>query len=326
MIKYMKKNTKGFISIALFAVISIVIATTISGGFFYIVNKDKISQIMKPITSPELAQQQTTSTQKIITSSTENFTSTHESSGNGISIKTEVQGQVTKTTDCGDVNCFESYFSQCKTATLDADIGSAAFRYSIVGLMNNGCKITMRYTKNPNPTWVNQDMTCIFDNKLSFENAASKIFEGITKVANGQSSSISCSGSLYSKMTLPESPKPIATMTQPTQTKIQPTTCSDKNCFDKAFASCNAGSSYLDNNGASGSMQFTISSKVSGGCKVNLKAISLPTLPALVGLDMDCTMNNSSSFDLAKDELNNKVFSEPICSGSLFQALNSIPH
>src|SRR3989339_1070529 len=77
------------------------------------------------------------------------------------------------TVNCGtDASCFDNKFTNCQPATMTANTGDwAAVSYEITGSATNGCAVTMIYTINPNPTWVNQPMYCIVDNSQDFETA-----------------------------------------------------------------------------------------------------------------------------------------------------------
>ncbi len=108
-----------------------------------------------------------------------------------INIKTDV----TQTVDCGSEDCFHQKFAVCQPSTLKADAGFASVEYKIIGPATGGCKMTFQYTTNPNPDWVNKEMTCTFDNKISFDASIEKVFNG---VING---SVICSGPLYTILT-----------------------------------------------------------------------------------------------------------------------------
>lgn len=91
---------------------------------------------------------------------------------------------------CGtDQTCFEKKFRSCEPATLSAvlsDSGSSSdpnavvTSYQIYGPKTDGCNMTLRYTKNPNPAWVNKDLTCNWDNKIAFADSIQKTFAAVS--------------------------------------------------------------------------------------------------------------------------------------------------
>jgi len=113
----------------------------------------------------------------------------------GIKIKADITADVTQTVNCGDESCFEKKFATCQPATLTADTGAlGAVAYTIKGAVAGGCKMSMKYTASPNPAWTNKEMTCVYDNKLGFQTAVEKTFEGVI------SGSVVCDGALYSAL------------------------------------------------------------------------------------------------------------------------------
>ncbi|KKR91768.1 MAG: hypothetical protein UU95_C0003G0024 [Parcubacteria group bacterium GW2011_GWC2_42_12] len=96
--------------------------------------------------------------------------------------------------DCGYEGCFEKKFISCEPSTMQGDTDSlfGAVEYKIIGKGTADCNITFKYTKYPDPSWINKEMTCGFDNKISFQDASTKVFSGVTTGA------VVCTGSLYS--------------------------------------------------------------------------------------------------------------------------------
>jgi hypothetical protein len=91
-----------------------------------------------------------------------------------------IEADVTQTADCGYENCFEEKFAACQAATLQADAGAlGSFEYKIIGPVTGGCKVTMKYPSNPNPEWVNKELTCVLDNKIDLEESVGNTFDGI---------------------------------------------------------------------------------------------------------------------------------------------------
>jgi hypothetical protein len=114
-------------------------------------------------------------------------TSEFEDPKTSIHIKTDV----VQTVNCGSEDCFEQKFTLCEPASLELDIGFAAFHYQILGPAAGGCKMTVKYTKNPNADWVDKEMTCVFDNKIDFEKSAQNTINGVIK------DEVVCEGELY---------------------------------------------------------------------------------------------------------------------------------
>lgn len=74
--------------------------------------------------------------------------------------------------DCGsDQSCFEGYFATCSPAFFEADIGIASYYYEITGLQGELCAVDSHFTNNPNPDYLEKEMTCLYDNSLDFEDA-----------------------------------------------------------------------------------------------------------------------------------------------------------
>jgi len=107
----------------------------------------------------------------------------------------KITTDVTNIVDCGDENCFVDKFASCLPSKMTSDIdGMGAVFYQIIGPQNGGCSMIFKYTQNPNPDWVNKEMTCVFDNKIELEKATEKVFNSIFD------GSLICTGPLYSTM------------------------------------------------------------------------------------------------------------------------------
>ncbi len=103
------------------------------------------------------------------------------------------EGSVTSTVTCGTQSCFEENFKTCSPATVTTTVsGLGGEKLTIVKKVSGGCQVTFRYTEVANPAWVNQDLTCTYDNTLSFQNAFQKVFETAVAAKNP-----TCSGPLY---------------------------------------------------------------------------------------------------------------------------------
>ena len=84
--------------------------------------------------------------------------------------------------DCGgNKQCLAENFAACKPVTFAEDVGVAAAYYKILKPVVGGCSVIFKYTKNPNPAWVNKEMTCVLDNKNTFDNAIKIAFDGAIK-------------------------------------------------------------------------------------------------------------------------------------------------
>jgi hypothetical protein len=119
----------------------------------------------------------------------------NKTSDSSLTTDIKVKTDVTTTVDCGTADCFSKKFIACQPATLSADSGGlGAVSYKIIGPVSNGCSLTFKYTKNPNPDWVNKEMTCPFDNKVSLDDSVKKVFDGVF------SGSVICTGPLYSTL------------------------------------------------------------------------------------------------------------------------------
>lgn len=93
--------------------------------------------------------------------------------------------------ECSEESCFFESFNTCSSASFQMDLGFAAVSYEIIGLKDELCEVQMTYTKNPNPEWANQPMTCSLDYKNQvFESAIQMEFEA---AMNGKGT---CTGAL----------------------------------------------------------------------------------------------------------------------------------
>ncbi len=110
----------------------------------------------------------------------------------GVKVGLSYKGNVTETVDCGNEGCFQQKFAACQPATFGTNVeGFAGVQNKIIGPAAGGCKVTFKYTKNPNPNWVNKEMTCAYDNKVDFFKAQEKAFNGVLD------GSVVCEGPLY---------------------------------------------------------------------------------------------------------------------------------
>ncbi len=181
-------NQKGFIGIV---IVIIVALTVVSGGGYYVYQK---KQKNKPVVSaPQALSNEQTDIQKsestITTTKQEESILTGDIAGAKVNIN--IKADITQTVDCGSDDCFQKKFVACQPATLQLDAGFGVAHYKIIGPSTGGCSMTFVYTKNPNPAWVNKEMTCTFDNTIGFQKSIENTFNA---VLNG---SIKCEGPLY---------------------------------------------------------------------------------------------------------------------------------
>ena len=102
------------------------------------------------------------------------------------------EADIKSTVNCGSQDCFNKKFASCEPATIQSEIeGMGSVSYKIINKTSAGCNLTFKYTKYPDPTWENKEMTCPFNNSLSFEAALQKVFMGVT------TGEVVCTGPLY---------------------------------------------------------------------------------------------------------------------------------
>lgn len=72
---------------------------------------------------------------------------------------------------CGDKTCFEQKFSACSPAAFtDTSSQEGNIYMEIYGKNDLGCKMLLRYTTG-DPSWVNKNLTCNFDNSKSYQDS-----------------------------------------------------------------------------------------------------------------------------------------------------------
>ncbi|MBU1855262.1 MAG: hypothetical protein KKF89_06055 [Nanoarchaeota archaeon] len=143
------KNSFNLLPIIL---ISIVIIGIIGGGiiFFMSQNNETNSEIIHRTIE-----------------STSNITN---SKGNQVGeMNTKIEADIEITTDCGDMDCFEQKFAECKSATTTSKLmDNIVYFYEIIGLKDGLCEVKSKFTANPNPEWVEKEMICKYDNTKDF--------------------------------------------------------------------------------------------------------------------------------------------------------------
>jgi len=115
-------------------------------------------------------------------------TGEYYSNESGVSINVTIEADLEVNSSCGGMECFEQKFSECAPATLSSKLTeNLIYFYEIIGLKNGLCEVKSKFIANPNPEWVDKEMTCLYDNTLDFE----------TAVQNMEN----CQGALYILMT-----------------------------------------------------------------------------------------------------------------------------
>lgn len=181
-------NQKGFINI----IILIVALIVIGGGGYYVYNQQQ-EKITTPTTQSSDQAESEKSDNEITTTKQVEGGFKGDIKGDLGSIKTDIniKTDATQTVDCGSEDCFQQKFATCQPATLKADVDFASVDYKIIGPATGGCKMTFKYTTNPNPEWVNKEMTCTFDSKINFQKSMENVFNGVID------GSVVCTGPLY---------------------------------------------------------------------------------------------------------------------------------
>lgn len=117
-----------------------------------------------------------------------------QSTNSSITINKEEEEYLKENTfySCGNEKCFNEKFASCLpvTMTSDAQIFWAVL-YEVKNKTQNGCRVAFKYTRYPDPKWVDQEIVCEVNNKIGFQEAWSKVFENVT---NG---TLKCTGPLY---------------------------------------------------------------------------------------------------------------------------------
>jgi hypothetical protein len=195
----MKNNQKGF---AVSLIITIIAILAIGGGAYVYVNKKTVntpsadattSSAVKATSRASASTSATTSAvdTKLVTTSTVTFTKNVKTSIKTDTFSSIASGDVTTKVDCGDEACFNKKFIACEPSILKADAGPASVEYKILNKTANGCSLTFKYTNYPDPTWTNKEMTCEFNNKITFQDSLQKVFIGVT------TGEMVCIGPLY---------------------------------------------------------------------------------------------------------------------------------
>jgi hypothetical protein len=96
------------------------------------------------------------------------------------SASTSLSDHAFKSATCSSKSCLNAAYAKCSPASYYASSSSAKIRYQIYGSAGNGCVMYYQYAWSPNPTWVNQAMTCDFDGSTSLDNAVAEAFNDLS--------------------------------------------------------------------------------------------------------------------------------------------------
>ena len=181
----MKNSQKGFI-VPLLMVIAVLV---IGAGAYYFGFKKNNNIVTSeiPVNSESQSQIIVDTSNSKVSSTTAQATSTFPVQSN-IETDIKITGTALQTVNCGSTDCFTEKFTTCSPATFDASMGSVTFHYEIIKPVANGCQLSMKFTRNPSPTWVNKLMTCTLNNKADFQSELQRVL--------GSTQKNTCSGPL----------------------------------------------------------------------------------------------------------------------------------
>jgi hypothetical protein len=184
----MKNQQKGFLSIILLSIIALCLIGV--SGYYIASNNTKVNSSDETLNNVE-QKVETTELSTTTFTTTKKVEQSYQDKTDSLRVESKITADVVQTVDCGNEDCFNKKFASCQPATLHADIGVGSVEYKILTKGSTGCNLSFKYTKYPDPSWENKDMTCQFDNKISFEDSMNKVFKGVT---SGQ---IVCKGPLF---------------------------------------------------------------------------------------------------------------------------------
>ena len=153
-------------------IIGVVILVLICGGLYFALNSNSKEEGVSEIVN---------------TTSSNDFNLTDENGNNfgQMHINTDIDVEVS--TDEG-YEVFKQKFTNCQVATSEYKISDTLIYYlEILGPKDERCQVKSKFTANPNPNWINKEMTCEYDNSLDYETAVQDMSK--------------CSGELYTLMT-----------------------------------------------------------------------------------------------------------------------------
>ena len=160
----------------IFPIIIIVIVILILIGvclYFFVFNNEKsVSENINSTTQKDV---------NLVDENGDNFGQVH--------VDVNVDMQVTTETGYDD---FKIKFNSCQQAKSEYKLSDTMIYYlEIIGPKDGLCEVKSKFTVNPNPEWINKEMTCLLDNSLDYETAVQDMSK--------------CSGELYNLMTNPSS-------------------------------------------------------------------------------------------------------------------------
>jgi len=175
----------------LILIMVIVILAIIGGGIYWFISQNNMSIVgLDWFTSQnKVGTEQNKTGPEIIqvkASSTDNLT---DSEGNAVGeMQTNISADVEVTSSCGGMDCFKQKFTECRPATVTSKLtDTIIYYYEIIGPKDGLCEVKSKFTVNPNPEWVNKEMTCDYDNSIDFDKAIQD--------------TTTCQGPLYTLMT-----------------------------------------------------------------------------------------------------------------------------
>lgn len=90
---------------------------------------------------------------------------------------------------CLNAECLAEKFTACEpSVSLITLSPSLSYEYIILGEKDGRCEVKTSYPTNPNPEWVGKDMTCLYNNTVTIDEAWAQVMYNLNDA--------SCSGSL----------------------------------------------------------------------------------------------------------------------------------
>ena len=110
---------------------------------------------------------------------------------------TSQQAEADREQNCTDMSCFADAVAACQQASLSAGAAGAAVRYQVVEPTEEGCRVQMVYTENPNPDWVGEPLQFVIDEDDASEEG---IEEAVTTCMEGDAGDMQCDGPLLARV------------------------------------------------------------------------------------------------------------------------------
>ncbi len=93
-----------------------------------------------------------------------------------IDVNINIEANPEVITDCGDIDCFKEQFSECKSSKVTYVLtNTITYYYEILGPKDDFCNVKSWFINNPNPEYIDKEMTCQYDNSLDFDTAVSDL-------------------------------------------------------------------------------------------------------------------------------------------------------